>query len=128
MELVTKIAEKIAGAGQEIRDIIVKKLSEVEIEKRVGLIVKAFNSLEALEKDAKKLDHADVITYQGGVESKSMSKKTFDEVAKLKGKIGELTKTIDNALEKNDKESYKKLNDFLSKDGKSKDTNTESGN
>lgn len=128
MDLTKKIAEKIASAGGEIKDIIVKKLSEVEIEKRVSLVVKAFKSLETLEAELKKVDRPDVITYRSGAEDKSMSKKAFDEVSKLKGKIGELTKATETALDKNDEESYKKLNDFLARDGKPKDTNSESNN
>lgn len=129
MDLTKEIAEKIASAGGAIKEIIVKKLSEVEIEKRVSSIVKAFNSLESLGKDLKKIERPDVIVYKDGVEDKSMSKKTYEETQKIKRKIGELTKVTETALEKNDEESYKKLNDFLgNKDGKPEGTNTESSN
>lgn len=110
------VAEKIAGSGPDVLNIVVDKLAEIEISKRVEAITKGISKQDQLEKELKKIDGKnDVITYVEGKEVQSMSKNRFEEIKKAKEKLDGLTKAMDAALSGNTAEAYTKLNETLNK-------------
>jgi predicted transcriptional regulator len=113
-----KVAEKIAGSGENIADTVVNKLAEVEISKRVDILTQAIKKQEVVEKEFKKVDGKDdVTTYIGGAEVKAMSKARFDEIKKAKENVDKLNAAIEEALTKNTTEAYTKLDETLKKLG-----------
>lgn len=114
------VAEKVVGSSGLVKDTVVNKIAQIEIDKRVNLISDAVKLVESLQRDLKKIDRNDVITYSNGQKSENMSKDRFDQIEKLKQTVGELEKAITTALEENTHESYNKLSDKLKKDGGNK--------
>lgn len=116
------VAEKLTNAGTVVTDTVVSKIAQIEIDKRVDIITKGLNKISSIESDIKRIDRDDIVTYQSGTQSTSMSKQRYDDIEKLKQKLGELTKDVDTALESNTQDSYNKLSDKLKKlDGGTKE-------
>lgn len=114
------VAEKITSAAPLVKDTIVNKLADIEITRRVNIISTALDVLASLQKELKKIDREDVITYENGTEKKVMSKDRYESVGKIKGKIGELEAAATKALTDNTDEAYKKvveLNEKFKNDG-----------
>lgn len=110
------VADKISASGPDVQNIVVDKLAEIEISKRVESITKAISKQDQLEKEFKKIDGKnDIISYAAGVEVQAMSKNRFEEIKKAKEKLDGLTKVIDAALSSNSSEAYVKLNETLNK-------------
>ena len=109
------VAEKITQSGANVANTVIEKLAEVEISKRVDAITKAVQKQEQLEKDLKKINKNDVVTYIEGNPTEVMSKNRFEEIKKGKEKIEKLTKAIDFALTQNSFDAYNKLAETLKK-------------
>ena len=109
------VAEKIIKSGENIANTVIEKLAEVEILKRIDIITKAVQNQEQLEKDLKKINKNDVVTYIEGIPTEVMSKNRFEEIKKGKEKIEKLTKAIDFALTQNSFDAYNKLAETLKK-------------
>lgn len=109
------VAEKITQSGENVANTVIEKLAEVEISKRVDAITKAIQKQEQLEKDLKKINKNDVVTYVEGTPTEVMSKNRFEEIKKGKEKIEKLTKAIDFALTQNSFDAYNKLAETLKK-------------
>jgi len=109
------VAEKITQSGENVANTVIEKLAEVEISKRVDAITKAVQKQEQLEKDLKKINKNDVVTYIEGTPTEVMSKNRFEEIKKSKEKIDKLTKAIDFALNQNSFDAYNKLAETLKK-------------
>jgi len=109
------VAEKITQSGENVANTVIEKLAEVEISKRVDTITKAVQKQEQLEKDLKKINKNDVVTYIEGTPTEVMSKNRFEEIKKGKEKIEKLTKAIDFALTQNSFDAYNKLAETLKK-------------
>jgi len=109
------VAEKITKSGEDVANVVIDKLAEVEVSKRVDLVLKSVQKLEQIEKDFKKIDKNDVTTYVGGAPQEAMSKARFDEIKKGKEKIAKLSNAIDAALTGNNVDSYNKLAETLKK-------------
>lgn len=121
------VAEKIAASGPDVLNIVVDKLAEIEISKRVEAVTKGISKQDQLEKELKKIDGKnDVITYVDGKEVQSMSKNRFEEIKKAKEKLDGLTKAMDSALSSNTVEAYAKLNETLNKLNNAGGSKTES--
>jgi hypothetical protein len=109
------VAEKITQSGEYVSNTVIEKLAEVEISKRVDAITKAIQKQEQLEKDLKKINKNDVVTYIEGTPTEVMSKNRFEEIKKCKEKIEKLTKAIDFSLTQNSFDAYNKLAETLKK-------------
>jgi acetylornithine deacetylase/succinyl-diaminopimelate desuccinylase-like protein len=122
------VAEKIKECGEEVANTVINKLAEVEISRRVDLIMKGINHLEKLEKEWKKVDgKKDVITYNdAGEKIETMSKARWEEIKKAKEKVDKMTKAIDSALKDNTTDAYNKLSDLVKNAGNTKEGTTES--
>lgn len=105
----TEVATKIAGCGPLVKDTVVSKVAEVEITRRTNIILTALEINDSLEKELKKVNREDIVTYEAGVEKKTMSKNRFEEINKLKDSLGELDKAVTTALNDNTDDSYQKL-------------------
>lgn len=117
-EIQKSVVEKIAGAGPSVKETVIAKLADVEITKRVDTITKAVQKLETLEKEYKKINKADNVTYvtTEGADTQrkeSMTEARYKEIGKAKLTIDNLEKAINSALEKNDADAYNKLNGLL---------------
>jgi hypothetical protein len=112
-----KVATKIAESGPAVEDIIVGKLVQAELSKRTELVMKGMGILDTLRKDLKKIDKPDIEgTFNAEGQPNNDAKYTkgkIDEITKAKQKVEKLTKAIDEALEKNDGDSYGKLNELI---------------
>ena len=126
MTIQEKVAEKLTAKAPNVADMVADKLVDVEIQKRIECMTKAINKQDYLEKDLKKIDKDDVTTYSEGKQISAMSKSRYDEIKKLKEKIGKLTGSINTALESNSKESYTKLEETLKKLDNAGNAKTES--
>jgi len=126
------VAEQLSNCGTTVFNTVIENFVKVEINSRVDQISKAITKQEQLEKDLKKLNKGDVVTFVGDnmdTQVTSMSKQRFEDIKKLKEKIGKLTKAIEFALENNTTDSYVKLAEALKKldnAGGNKDKDTES--
>lgn len=112
------IAERISQSGTKVRETVIDKLAQVEIDKRVELVNKAIKKVEELEKELKKIDRADGANYtKTGERVEVMSESRYKDIQKAKEKLSGLTKVVDTALESNTPESYSKLGEALNKAG-----------
>lgn len=121
------VAEKISKSGVTVKEIIIDSLVAQEVAKRVDIITKALTKLESMEKDFKKINGKnDNISYVAGVKVESMTEKRFQEIEKSKQNIDGLKKLIDNCLEKNDEDSYTKLNEQVGQSNKQSEPDKDS--
>lgn len=109
------VAEKITQGGESVANTVIEKLAELEITTRVDAITKAIQNQTQREKDLKKINKNDVITYIEGKPTEVMSKNRFEEIKKSKDKIAKLAKAIDVALTQNSFDAYKQLSETLKK-------------
>ncbi len=109
-----QVAAKIVASGPTVKNTVIDKLAQVEINKRVGIIEQAVGKLESLEKELKKIDgQNDIKTYTGGTKVESMSEKRFQEIEKAKKAFADFKTAFDATLETNTQESYNKLNGLI---------------
>lgn len=109
MDVRIKVAEEISKAGPQVEQILVENLVTSEVKRRVALVSMALDKLTTLEKDHKKIDRNDIVTFVSGNKTESMSEKRYSEIQKSNQSITQLRETINSALEKNDEQSYTKL-------------------
>ncbi len=107
------VAEKIAQKGTNVAEIVVDKLVDIEIQRRVEIITKAIKKQDDSGKEFSKLNKNDVVTYINGEPNEAMSKNRFDEIKKAKEQLDKLGKLINDALTQNTTDAYNKLSDFL---------------
>lgn len=115
MTIQEAVAEKISKSGESVAKIVIEELAEIEIRHRVDTITKAIHQQEKLEREFKKINRNDIITYSDGQQMSVMSKTRFDEIKKVSDKLEQLTKAIDSALTLNSVDSYTKLSEVLKK-------------
>jgi hypothetical protein len=115
MDIKLKVTEKINSCGETVINIVVDKLAEIEINKRVSIIQQAISKQELLQKELAKINgKCDSIFYdKDGVKQESMSEKRFNDIKKSKDSLDLLEKVLNSALETNTQESYNKLNGLL---------------
>lgn len=109
------VAEKISKSGENVATIVIDKLAEIEINKRVDLITRSISKQDQLEKEVKKIDRNDTSFYQGGALVETMSKNRYDDIKKAKDKLTNLINNINVALDQNTTEAYIKLSETLKK-------------
>lgn len=109
------VAEKIKLSGENVANIVIEKLAEVEITKRVALITSAVHKQEELERDFKKINKNDIVTYVDSVPTEVMSKNRFEEIKRAKDKLEGLNKATDAALSENTTAAYNILSETLKK-------------
>lgn len=114
MDIKEKVAEKLDKSSTTVIDIVVDKLAEIEINKRVATIQSAMIKLETLEKEFKKIEGKnDTFYYIQNVKHESMSENRFNAIKKAKETYENLNKAFNLALETNSQDSYNKLNGLL---------------
>lgn len=113
MKITEAVAEKIAKSGEQVESIVIDKLAQAEINRRVDLITKGLQKLETLNKELKKVNRCDTKSYIDGKPVESMTEKRYQEIDKAKKSIERLESAISTAMEKNDEDSYKKLSDAI---------------
>lgn len=109
------VAEKLTDFNPLLFNAVADKLAGFEIQKRIELLSKAIQKQEQLDKDLKKIDKNDVVTFAAGNKQEAMSKARFDEINKAKEKVQKLTKAIETCLTENNQDSYTKLTETLNK-------------
>lgn len=113
MKITEAVAAKIAESGSQVESIVIDKLAQAEINRRVDLITKGIQKIDTLKKEHKKIDRCDTKNYIDGKPVESMSEKRYQEIQKSKQQIDRLENAVSSALEKNDEDSYKKLSDAI---------------
>jgi len=109
------VAEQISNSGAKVAEIVIDKMAQIEIDKRVATIQKAILKQDELTKDLKKIDKEDFVTYAAGNQVSVMSKERFEQIKKLKEKIQKLVAATNAALNDNTHEAYTKLEEALKK-------------
>lgn len=107
------VAEKISLSGKNVAEIVIDKLAEIEIHKRVDIITEAINKQDQIEKDFNKINKNDNITYVDNKPVESMSKNRYEEIKKIREQKERLVAQINDALEKNTTEDYNKLSQTI---------------
>ena len=103
MEINQKVAEKITGSNEKIKEGLIEHLAGKEIERRTNAVIKVFSELTALEKEIVKIK-PDLNQYDtnGLLVIENWSKDKLTERNKKIEKINKLTAALDKALDKND--------------------------
>jgi hypothetical protein len=103
------ISVNINNTTDIVTNNIVDKFVNAEIEKRTSLAITAYEKLEKLQTEFKKLKPDIVNVSEDGVETVSYSKNKWDEKKKTEQQISNLKVAINNALNKNEYEKLSKL-------------------
>ena len=103
MDINQKVAEKITGSNEKIKEGLIEHLAGKEIERRTNAVIKVFSELTALEKEIVKIK-PDLNQYDtnGLLVIENWSKDKLTERNKKIEKINKLTAALDKALDKND--------------------------
>jgi len=110
------VAAKIIKSSENVASIVIDKLAEIEIAKRVTAITDAIKKQEQLEKEFKKIDGKnDITTYANSIPMEAMSKGRFEDIKKQKENLDRLVKGIEFALTENSSDAYSKLAEILKK-------------
>lgn len=96
-----------------VTNLVVDKLADLEIQKRVETLIKAVGTSKVLKAELQKIDRDDLTAYEGGIKKTSMSENRYKEIKSLKEKIDQFQAAFNKVLETNDPEDYKKLTDKI---------------
>lgn len=107
MEIKNQVAELLADAAtgsEKVKSIVVQKLYDAELQRRVDAAIKCVSQIEDLEKDLKKISKPDVETYNadGSVANASYSKEKIEQIKNKTKEKEKLETALMQALEKND--------------------------
>lgn len=111
----------IAGSGERIQQAVVDILADSEIKKRVDIAHKAVLKIAELKKAFSNINRPDDERYDGaGEKVLMMTKGRKDDIEKAAKILKETEQAFDNAIAKNDAESYDKLQQKLNQGGGAK--------
>ena len=111
MNLKEAVHAKIKELNPTIADLVVAKLAEETIQKRVALVCSVMTELDNLEKELRKLK-PDVKTFsEDGIEDAKYSKDAFEKKKKTTERHDRLKKLLEAALE--DASKYAELSSFI---------------
>jgi sulfate adenylyltransferase subunit 1 (EFTu-like GTPase family) len=112
MRIKEVVAERIAASSAIVEEAVIAKLTEEVVNKRVDMILQAFQEIDKAEKARVKLMKPDQVLYYetGEVVSQAYSKDAQALLAKAKQREEKLRTILDLALEKND---YSGLSNML---------------
>lgn len=83
----------------DFANLLVTKLTEAEVTRRVDLLNKLYNDIKTAQKDLKKISQPDVTNYDStGNQVKMTSETRFKEIKAAKEKVDGLTKKFNDAL------------------------------
>ena len=120
MDIRELINQKVIEAGAGIPQIVAQNLAQAEIDRRVGILTKAFLKQEELTKAFKKLNVGDKVMYSidaNGQPTKrlEMTEERYNAINKSRETLSNFSKVIEVALTENTTEAYKKLEEQLEK-------------
>ncbi len=104
IKLQDKITAGLAGLGPKVEDAVVDAMVDREVNKRSQLLVTNLDHLARLKGELKKIDRADVETYdaEGKVASSSFTKERVKAIKEAKEKIEKLEKALTKAIDDGD--------------------------
>lgn len=107
MEIKNQVAELLADAAtgcEKVKDIVIQKLYDAELQRRVDAAIRCVSQLEEIERDLKKISKPDVETYNadGSVANTSYSKEKVEQIKNKTKEKEKLEQALMQALEKND--------------------------
>ena len=110
------VAEKLSQSSGAVKEAVVDLLVKEELGKRTDIVVKAISKLDALEKDIRKAEKPDIVSWEGSTKKESMSDSAYKKLQDLKLKHANLTDLFDKALSDKPEiatnDVFKKLSDF----------------
>lgn len=117
VELRIAVAAKVVEKSPTIMGKVIDSLSDIEIQKREDMLVKALTARDEAEKKIRKIK-PDVETFgsDGAPISQGYSKAKKEELFKAKQELEKLDKAIDLACA--DKPDYSKINEMFGKQDK----------
>jgi len=99
MNLKEAVHEKVKGLNPTIANLVVEKLADETIKKRVDLVCSVMTEMDRIEKDLRKIKPT-VKTYTiEGVENAVFSKDDWETKNKLTERLEKLRKLLEAALE-----------------------------
>ena len=103
----TAVTDRLKGSGEHVQQILMDKFTADEVDRRVGLILLAYNKLEGFENDLRKI-RPDNVSYdlEGTETSSGYSKANIDKIKSCRKNIDQLTKLIENCLNTPTPESF----------------------
>lgn len=110
MEIQVKVAEKVSGSNDTVKQLVIDKIANAEINVRVDLCVGAIDKIKELDKDIKKINPDQISLNEKGEEvAKSYSKTRYEEKKKKEEEKAKWEKALEKALEKGDYSDLKNL-------------------
>lgn len=112
--LLSEVSEKISASGPVVWGRVVDLLTEKEVSNRVNLLEQALQKRNEMLKDLRKLEKADIQTFDanGKVLTESFSKSAAENLKKAREQLGKMENALTLALEKND---FSKLKEVTNK-------------
>lgn len=103
------IKTKLKNSSDEIKESVIKKLTDLEIQKRIDIVIKGLEKKETIEKELKNLK-PDVVTFDNNFnETKAWSKNAAEEYKKKSGELTKINNAINKALDNNEYDNLANL-------------------
>jgi len=106
------VVERLAGSGTQVRNLVVNKLVDEEIEKRKVAGLSVLGKVEDKYKELKKAEKQGTVTYNSAgapTTDPVFTKQQVDTMNKLREEIESLQKALEKAFTESD---FKKLYEF----------------
>ena len=106
------VVERLAGSGTQVRNLVVNKLVDEEIEKRKVAVLSVLGKVEDKYKELNKAEKQGTVTYNSAgapTTDPVFTKQQVDTMNKLREEIESLQKALEKAFTESD---FKKLYEF----------------
>src|SRR5271157_5170393 len=111
MNLKEAVHDKIKELNPTIAELVITKLEEETIQKRVMLVWSVMTELDNLDKELRKFKPDVKTVSEDGVESGVYSKDTYEKKKKVSERAEKLKRILETALE--DPSKYSELSSFV---------------
>lgn len=105
-----QIKSILSASSDQVAEAVVKKLTEIEIENRVSIIITTLNKRDELLSNLKKIKpDSKVLNADGTIIHEGYSPKVIEEKNKLEKDFKEITEAIESALTSSNYDKIKKF-------------------
>lgn len=104
-EIRAEVVERLKNVGGPVVAALTETLYKREEDRRIAAALKCIDDIEAKERDLRKLDHGDIVTFddpEGKVPTKRFSAERIKQRKALQEELGKLNSKLEAALVKND--------------------------
>lgn len=117
-KIIDIVSERIVGSSETIFNAVVEARTQIEVNKRVGLVESTLTKLQDAKKNISKLSKADINTgydAEGVKLPDSFSKERIEELKKVKEQAEKVDKLLNTAMESQLKDDWNKLEEAVNK-------------